>query len=184
MSLVPALAEQQAAHIERRRRMGMVKPVVVSLEAVGRPMPVEPSPAAKPVAPTNPAKPAAPISTTARQILAETCERHGLKVACVVGPRRYKPLVDCRQEAAWLIAKNTALSYPQIARLLGKDHTTILFAVRRHNEFMGENVRNCGGVPEKTRERNRLSARNRKAKTRAMRLRISEMKRNREDFRL
>lgn len=121
---------------------------------------------------------------TAKRILRETCERHGVKVESVCGPRRYKPLVMCRREAAWLIAKETTLSYPQIAMLLNKDHTSILMAIRRQNEATGENVRGSGGIPEKTRERNIASARRCRRASLGQRMRMSELKRNREDYRL
>ncbi len=121
----------------------------------------------------------------AKRILAETAEKHGLKIECVIGPRRYPELVRCRREAAWLIARDTPLSLPQIGAILGKDHTTVLMAIRRHNEATGENVRGTGGVPLKTYERNLESARrSRRKSTKRQRMRSSELKRNREDFRL
>lgn len=122
----------------------------------------------------------------AKQILWETCERHGVSVEAVCGPRRIHKIMLCRREAVWLIAKHTTLSLTQIGALLSKDHTTILMTVRRQNEISGENVRNTGGVPEKTRERNREACRLRsqiRGELRlAARMRRSELCRTKRQF--
>lgn len=165
-----------ADYAERRRRLYSKRTLVRVVD------PVDLAPTGETSAEPPPETPA---RLSARQILHDTCQRHGLKAESVLGGRRYKPLVLCRREAAWLIAKETSLSLPQIAAIMNKDHTSILMAIRRQNEETGTNVRNCGGIPEKTRERNRASAAKRKGlqKTLRERMRLSEMTRNREDFR-
>lgn len=179
MSLAAPIEYTDAAQMlrdyaERRKRMFARVPKIIA-------------------APPRPPKPAVieaareeqgPPKPTARHILAMACRRHGLKISAVVGDRRHKPLVECRQEAAWLIAKYTDLSYPRIGALLGKDHTTILYAVRRHNDRKGENVRGAGGVPDVARERNRKAAAKYKRRSVQQKLRVAELLSNREDFRL
>lgn len=96
---------------------------------------------------------------TARRIIAETAAKYGEKVSDVVGSRKFGSLVRCRRETAWRIAKETRLSYPQIGALLGKDHSTIIWAIRRQNEATGENVRDLGNCPIVRIERNREAAR-------------------------
>lgn len=187
MSLVPTKEYTDprvmaADYAERRRRL-YARPVVVRV--VEAPPPPEPEPPAEP----EPVEVAEEVPTPrrlARHILAETCQRHGLRIECVLGDRRHLPLVLCRREAAWLIAKETNLSWPQIGAVLNKDHTTILMATRRQNEITGENVRGVGGIPEKTLRRNRAAAAERKLLPLSVRqrLRKNKMARSREDFRL
>lgn len=95
----------------------------------------------------------------AREILAETAAKHGEKVKDVIGVRKFGSLVLCRREAAWRIAKETNLSFPQIGSLLNKDHSTIIWAIRRQNEATGEDVRELGFCPIKRIERSRKAAR-------------------------
>lgn len=45
-----------------------------------------------------------------------------------------------RQCAMWLARHMTVLSLPQIGRILGRDHTTVLAGVRRHHERMQDDA--------------------------------------------
>lgn len=118
-----------------------------------------------------------------RRILREVCKEHGLLVENVTGPRRFLPLVKCRTEIAARVAKETKLSFPQIGALLGKDHTTIIMAIRRWNEATGDNIRGLGIIPEATRARNLASAqKNVRPLTRKERLHRSRMEADRRVF--
>lgn len=60
--------------------------------------------------------------------------KHGVSVADVKGPKRTKRLVAARHEAiiaAYRLRKD--LTSPQIGREFGRDHTTILHAVKKAN---------------------------------------------------
>lgn len=83
----------------------------------------------------------------AKRIIRETAERHNIKIGDIIGPRRFPTFTIARREAAWLIAAETDLYLAEIGRLLGKDHTTIINAVRVANEQTGTNVRGLGGPP-------------------------------------
>ena len=93
---------------------------------------------------------------TAKRILRETCERHELSEEAVLSPRRDKRVVDCRSEAVWLIAKETELSLAALGRFIGRDHTSVIHSIRRHNEATGTNVRKLGNIPDAQKERNRV----------------------------
>jgi len=76
------------------------------------------------------------------QIIRETAERHGYSVNELKSPARYASLCRARFEAMWLAHQvrrpdGTRLySLPQIGRAFGRDHTTVINAIRRHEAFM------------------------------------------------
>ena len=66
------------------------------------------------------------------ECLRAAAEVAGLSVGDLVRRNRTPPVVRARQIACWLGARHGSASYPQIARRLGgRNHTTILHAVRR-----------------------------------------------------
>lgn len=78
------------------------------------------------------------------QTLAAVASSHGVSPADILGPFRFKALVHARQEVAWRMrnAKDALgkprFSYPQIADWMGgRDHTTIIHAVRAHEARTG-----------------------------------------------
>ena len=80
----------------------------------------------------------------ARQIAQEVGWRYGVPVAEIFGPRRFRPFVLARQEVAWRLYNARHQSGPrrfslsQIGTWLGgRDHTTILHAIRAHEKRMG-----------------------------------------------
>lgn len=83
----------------------------------------------------------------AKRIIREAAERHRIKIGDLTGPRRFPIFTIARREAAWLIAAETDLFLADIGRLLGKDHTTIINAIRVANEQTGTNVRGLGIPP-------------------------------------
>lgn len=81
----------------------------------------------------------------ARQIMKAAAEEAGFTVADMLSERKPVAMANARMKAMWLIARETTMSYPAIGRMFGgRDHTTVLNAVRRLNERTGENVRNAG----------------------------------------
>ena len=72
-----------------------------------------------------------------KRIIAECLLKHRIKYIHVASERRWPELVTCRQEICYRLREETLFSLPQIGKLLGgRDHTTVLFAVRRHKEIM------------------------------------------------
>ena len=72
-----------------------------------------------------------------KRIIAECLLKHRIKYLHVASERRWPELVTCRQEICYRLREETLFSLPQIGKLLGgRDHTTVLFAVRRHKEIM------------------------------------------------
>lgn len=79
--------------------------------------------------PVDPAPPVAP-RRTAREIIAEVCSEHGVRVSEVIGPRRWGYLIKPRHVAMKRIRDELGYSYPLIGRIFGRDHATIIWACR------------------------------------------------------
>lgn len=74
-----------------------------------------------------------------RQIIGEVALKHGLKISEIKASRRTAHLVLARQECCYRLATETLLSLPQIGRLMGgRDHTSVLYSVRRHAYRIGD----------------------------------------------
>jgi len=80
----------------------------------------------------------------AREIIHFVAAQSSVEVSELLSECRTAVLAQVRQQAMWLIAKETDLSYPVIGRMFGRDHTTVIHAVRRCNAGSGENVRRAG----------------------------------------
>ncbi len=79
---------------------------------------------------------------TTRAVIDDVCLKHAIDRRDLLGPRRFRPFVAARNEAAYRLRQETSLSLPQIGRLLGsRDHTTIVHAVRRHAETLAREAR-------------------------------------------
>ena len=79
-----------------------------------------------------------------RAVLADVSERHGVDVDDITGPSRLREIVHARQEVAWKVRKaqdacfEPRFSLSQIGTWLGgRDHTTILHAIRAHEKRRG-----------------------------------------------
>lgn len=71
------------------------------------------------------------------QIIHEVAVKHSLTVAVLRGRSRLKEHSIARQECYTRLRDETPMSYPQIARVMKrKDHTTIIYGVRRHRELL------------------------------------------------
>lgn len=71
----------------------------------------------------------------ARWAVMDCAHRHELTVAEILGNQRSRAIVLARHEAIWMVKKNTHWSLPQIGQFFGgRDHTTILHAVRKHEK--------------------------------------------------
>ncbi len=82
--------------------------------------------------------------TPAQQIIVDVATKHGLTYADLVGHRRWRHMVPARDEAMAAVkalkvdGDKWSYSLPVIGRLFGgRDHTTVLTALRRHAKRTG-----------------------------------------------
>lgn len=76
---------------------------------------------------------------TAAAIIRDTCTKYGVSKVDLIGQRRHVSLMVPRFEACWRMKNETTLSYPQIGKMMGgRDHTSILNAVRKHQKRIDE----------------------------------------------
>lgn len=72
-----------------------------------------------------------------RAIIRDVCLKHNVSVNDVMSPRRGKAIVLARKEACWRLRHETTWSLPRIGEFMGgKDHTTVLHAVRSYEELL------------------------------------------------
>lgn len=77
--------------------------------------------------------------TRARRIVAEVAEAHAVSLADMMSRRMNPQYALARQVAMWRISKETALSLPSIGKVLGgKDHSTVLHAIRKIDRLIAE----------------------------------------------
>lgn len=69
-------------------------------------------------------------------ILREVAADHGFKVKQIQSDKRYKSLVRARQDYCWRARNRTQKSLPEIGRVINRDHTTVMHAIRAHEKRM------------------------------------------------
>lgn len=74
---------------------------------------------------------------TVRSIIAEVSQASGISRRDIKGPARFAHIVRARHAVCY-IAHRAGVSYSQIARELGRDHTTISHAVDSERRRRGE----------------------------------------------
>jgi chromosomal replication initiator protein len=78
---------------------------------------------------------ARPKHLSAKQIIERTARHFQIPVEDIVGPKRDKDIVVPRQVAMYMLRNELKLSFPKIARELGrKDHTTAIHSVEKINK--------------------------------------------------
>ncbi len=78
---------------------------------------------------------------TIDDIMKATCEHYALRMTDMTSARRSRMVARPRQMAMWLAKRLTPRSYPEIGRKFGgRDHTTVLYAVRKIEELMVEDI--------------------------------------------
>ncbi len=70
------------------------------------------------------------MSTQAAMIAQATADHFGMPREQLTSRDRHKSVAFARQMAMYLIRQTLQLSYPEIGRLFGRDHTTVMHAVR------------------------------------------------------
>lgn len=61
----------------------------------------------------------------------------GVPIEDIYGKRRTRTVVRARQFAMALIRNRTSMSFPEIGGVFGKDHSTVIHAVKRIKEEYG-----------------------------------------------
>lgn len=86
--------------------------------------------------------------TTAKHIIEKIANYYQIKIADLIGPKRDKDIVLPRQVAMYLMRNELNLSFPKIAKNLGrKDHTTAIHSVTKiekqllYSEDLKQNIR-------------------------------------------
>ena len=75
---------------------------------------------------------ARPKHLSAKQIIERTCKHFQIPMEGILGPKRDKDIVVPRQIAMYMLRSELHLSFPKIARELGrKDHTTAIHSVEK-----------------------------------------------------
>jgi chromosomal replication initiator protein len=75
---------------------------------------------------------ARPKHISARQIIERTAKHYQISLDDILGPKRDKEIVVPRQVAMYMLRSELHLSFPKIARELGrKDHTTAIHSVEK-----------------------------------------------------
>ena len=64
-------------------------------------------------------------------IISQVCKFYSIDEAVLRGTLKNKGTAEARQIAIYLIRKLTNLSLPEIGKEFGKDHSTILYAIRK-----------------------------------------------------
>jgi len=73
--------------------------------------------------------------TIAGRLRAEVCARHGVGPRSIHSRCRLAYLVAARHELIWLIRQSTTWSTPEIGRYMGMDHSSIVHAIQRHEQW-------------------------------------------------
>jgi chromosomal replication initiator protein len=90
---------------------------------------------------------------TVDEIQKLTADHFGLKQADLLSERRTRSVARPRQVAMWLCKQHTTRSYPDIGRRFGgRDHTTVLHAVKKVEELMTQDDQIARDVEALTRK--------------------------------
>ena len=68
---------------------------------------------------------------TVRNIVRDVARSTGLSVADIHGPAQRGPAVKARHAAMYLARVRTGKSYQALGRIFGRDHKTVMSAVRK-----------------------------------------------------
>lgn len=82
--------------------------------------------------------PANDRTQTVEAIKSTVCDRYNVRPAEMDSPRRARSVARPRQVAMYLAKQLTSLSLPDIGRKFGRDHSTVLYGVRKIEKLMEE----------------------------------------------
>jgi len=82
-----------------------------------------------------------PAVVTVEDVQRAVCDHYRIKLTHLTGKDRHREVALPRQVAMWLARTHLGTSYPQIgARFNGKDHTTVISAVRKVDRLLQEDA--------------------------------------------
>ena len=115
---------------ERRKSEVIIVPII-------EPEPIAEEPEPEPIEPPTELDLAHVIIPHWRIITDEVCAKYGVTFAEIVSHRKPTPVINARREAWWrirheVLINGRPISYPEIGRRFGKDHTTILHSVQMY----------------------------------------------------
>lgn len=86
---------------------------------------------------------------TVKKIMREVCDKHGILEVEFLGERHSPVYVAARQEACWRARNETGASFPLIGEVFNRDHSTILYSVRKYSDHVKRraNLSDCFGYP-------------------------------------
>jgi chromosomal replication initiator protein len=76
-----------------------------------------------------------------RELAERIAAKHGITVEALLGRGRTKTVAEARHELMALLRGTFAFSFPEIGRIVGRDHSTVMYALRKR-ESAG--VLKCG----------------------------------------
>lgn len=130
-------AEQLAAnYAERRARlMGWKMPAKALEECPALPPPLPMVRMPRDVIDVSMLGRLVPLSD-ADQIILDILAKHKLSKGEFFGRQRSRRFVIARQEACWRMSRETTLSLPQMGKKLKRDHTSVLYSIRRYDALL------------------------------------------------
>lgn len=69
-----------------------------------------------------------------RLTILKILDTHNLTWAAMVQNARFKRIVDCRHAIFVALHKEHGWAFARIGRLMGKDHTTVMHAIQKHDK--------------------------------------------------
>ncbi|MBQ7335311.1 MAG: chromosomal replication initiator protein DnaA [Clostridia bacterium] len=69
---------------------------------------------------------AEPVSVTVEKIFGAVCRKYGVSKESITGSKRNKDIASARHISIYLIRELTEMSYPSIAKIFERDHSTII----------------------------------------------------------
>lgn len=74
------------------------------------------------------------------QVVRRIAREHGCTLEDIYGTSRHDSIARARRHAMAVLRWSTALSLPELGRIFGRDHTTILTAVRKYEAELNANA--------------------------------------------
>jgi len=84
------------------------------------------------------------MNCTGRDVLLVCSDRLRIPMKTIIGKDRHKRVALARQATYYVARHTTGMSYPELGKLFHRDHTTILYGVRKIEKIVkrDEKVRN------------------------------------------
>lgn len=81
-----------------------------------------------------------------RAIIRQVSEETGVSISAMLCRQRHRPIVKARQLLFWTLARDLKFSLSQMARKLGRDHTTLRCAIMNVDRERGTDVMSLRSV--------------------------------------